>query len=217
MDSPVQELSQPETVPMLGPPSTDGRSCAGQDVRGDRDGNSGRFDLAPATLPRPCSSIYSVDSLPLQVTADESIQTPHLSAAVCMDDLGPVLQPPVARPSSSIYSKTSLTIPIFWQPSGARPPSSIYSAESLSWDELTARVEESVKASQLETIERLTQEREALQDKLLLYRRSWHEFTRLFGKLLKLTLRLRDIIGVYDGEITATEEAWVAGWGIEWI
>ena len=140
---------------MLGPPSTDSRSCASQDVRGDRDGNSGRFGLAPATLPRPCSSIYSVDSLPLQVTADESIQTPHLSAAVCMDDLGPVLQPPVARLSSSIYSKTLLTIPIFWQLSGARPPSSIYSAKSLSWDELTARVEESVKALQLETIERL--------------------------------------------------------------
>jgi hypothetical protein len=74
-----------------------------------------------------------------------------------------------------------------------------------------------VKASQLEAIARLTQEKSALQDQLLLYRRSWHEFTRLFGRVLNLTLRIRDIIDQYDGDITAVEGAWVARWGIAWI
>jgi hypothetical protein len=82
---------------------------------------------------------------------------------------------------------------------------------------LTARVDESVKASQREAIARLTQENGALQAQLLVYRRSWHELTGLFGMVLNLTVRIRDILEQYDGDITAVEGAWVARWGISWI
>jgi hypothetical protein len=207
MGSPAQDLSQPETVPILGP-TPERRSCVDQDGRGGDD--SGHEEFIPTSLPRPCSSVYSVDSSSFEVAADESIRPSQGAVAQRTDELGPIL---IARPSSV---DTSFSIPILWQPS-ARPRSSLYSDESLSWDELTARVDESVRTSQLETIARLTREKTALQDQLLLYQRSWHEFMRLFGRILNLTLRIRDIIREYDGAITTTEEAWVARWGITWI
>lgn len=196
--------------------ATETRWCAGQESRGS-DCDSTHDELRPPPWQRPFSSIYDFDNSSPEETVDESIE-PSQSRANAQGTVEPrVTLPPSARPASSIYSAdTSFSIPILWQPD-ARPCSSVYSVESLSWGELTARVDESVKASQREAIARLTQENGALQAQLLVYRRSWHELTGLFGMVLNLTVRIRDILEQYDGDITAVEGAWVARWGISWI
>lgn len=220
MGNPVQELPQGETISVLWPPTPQRRSWADQDSRGS-DCDPTHDELAPVPWQRPCSSIYSIGSSSVEEAAAgaEDATKPSQSSAVAYrtDESRPVLWLPTTRPRSSIYSvDTSFSIPILWQPT-ARPRSSIYSVDSLSWDELTARVDESMRASQLETIARLTQEKSLLQDKLLLYRQTWHEFANLFGRLLHLTLHIRGIIEDYNGAITAAEGAWVASWGIVWV
>jgi hypothetical protein len=215
MGGPMQERLQADATPALWLPAAKTRSCVGQESRGF-DCDSAHGGLGPSPWQRPCSSVYDVDSSPGEAI-DESIEPSQFSTVAQRTVEPRVALPPSARPTSSIYSAdTSFSIPILWQPD-ARPCSSIYSVESLSWDELTARVDESVKATQLEAIARLTQENGALQAQLLVYRRSWYEFTHLFGRLLNLTLRIRDILDQYDGDITAVEGAWLARWGITWI
>jgi hypothetical protein len=72
-------------------------------------------------------------------------------------------------------------------------------------------------ASQLEAIARLTEEKDALQNRLLRYRRSWHEFNRLFSRLLSLAVHIRSSLDQYDNHITAVEAAWLARWDIAWV
>lgn len=107
------------------------------------------------------------------------------------------------------------TIPILWQPM-ARPCSSVYS-DDLSLEELVKRVDESVIATQLDTIERLTQDNRALREELVLHRRTYHNFMDLFDGVLDLALQIRSTIGEYDRGITVAEEGWLASWGIAWI
>ena len=172
----------------------------------------------PTPWQRPCSSSYSVESSPLGEVANEPIESSQLSAVArrtAEPITTPIQLPPTARTRSGSVD-TLFSIPILWQPH-ARPRSSIYSVESLSWGELTARVDESMAASHLEAIARLTEEKDALQKKLLRYRRSWHEFNRLFSRLLSLTLHIRSSIDQYDNHIMAAEAAWLARWDITWV
>lgn len=174
----------------------------------------------PNPWTRPCSSNYSVESSPLEDMASESLESSQSSAVArraAEPTATPIQLPPTAKTRSRTNSVDSVfSIPILWQPN-ARPRSSIYSVESLSWSELTARVDESMAASQLEAIARLTEEKVALQTRLLRYRRSWHEFNRLFSRLLSLTVHIRSSLDQYDNHITAVEAAWLARWDIAWV
>lgn len=182
--------------------------------------SSAHDGYTPTPWQRPCSSNYSVESSPLEEVANEPIQSSQLSGVArrtAEPITTPIQLPPTARRRSGTNSVDTLfSIPIIWQPH-ARPRSSIYSVESLSWGELTARVDESMAASHLEAIARLTEEKDALQKKLLRYRRSWHEFNRLFSRLLSLTLHIRSSLDQYDNHIMAVEAAWLARWGIAWV
>jgi hypothetical protein len=152
--------------------------------------------------------------------ANEPLESSPLSA-VARRAAEPIAIPMQLPPTATTRSRTNsvdsvFSIPILWQPN-ARPRSSMYSVESLSWSELTARVDESMAASQLEAIARLTEEKDALQNRLLRYRRSWHEFNRLFSRLLSLAVFIRSSLDRYDNHITAVEAAWLARWDIAWV
>jgi hypothetical protein len=126
----------------------------------------------PDPWPRPCSSSYSVKSSPLEDIANEPLESSPLSA-VPRHAAEPIAIPMQLPPTATTRSRTNsvdsvFSILILWQPN-ARPRSSMYSVESLSWSELTARVDESIAASQLEAIARLTEEKDALQNRLLQY------------------------------------------------
>ena len=133
-----------------------------------------------------------------------------------------MMWPPSPRTSSSVYSDSfsddvaqDETIPILWQPI-ARPCSSVYS-DNFSLEELVEKVDQSVTASQLDTIERLTRDNCTLREDLVLYRRTWHNFMNFVDQVLDLALQIRNTFDEYDRRITAAEEVWLASWGIVWI
>jgi hypothetical protein len=157
----IQECLQADPTPTLLLPAVETRSCVGQESQGF-DCDSAHDRLGLSLWQRPCSSIYNIDSSSPRAAVDVSIEPSQFSRVMqCTVDSRVALLPST-RPTSSIYSiNTSFSIPILWQPN-MRLCSSIYSIESLSWDKLTVRVNESVKASQLEAIVQLIQEKGTL-------------------------------------------------------
>lgn len=94
-----------------------------------------------------------------------------------------------------------------------RPCSSVYS-DNFSLEDLVHKVDESMRVTQLNTIERLLRENSSLQENLTRYRRMWHGLMDLFDEVFDLALLLQGSLKECGDKISAAEGNWLASWGV---
>lgn len=98
-----------------------------------------------------------------------------------------------------------------------RPCSSVYS-NNFSLEDLVVRVDESVKATQRETIERLENENECFRSELTKHRAtysdSWDILMELFCESFDLALVLQVAVVEFMDRRFAAERCWLASLGI---
>jgi hypothetical protein len=94
-----------------------------------------------------------------------------------------------------------------------RPCSSVYS-DNFSLEDLVHKVDESMRVTQLNTIERLLQENSSLQESLTQYRWAWHVLMDSFDEVFDSALLLQGSLEECRDKISAAEGNWLASWGV---
>jgi hypothetical protein len=94
-----------------------------------------------------------------------------------------------------------------------RPCSSVYS-DNFSLEDLVHKVDESMRVTQLNTIERLLRENSSLQEDLSQYRRAWRGLMDLLDEVFDSALLLQGSLEECRDKISAAEGNWLASWEV---
>ena len=111
-----------------------------------------------------------------------------------MDPSALAMAPPNPRPTSSVYSDDSPSMPTMSQ--------------------LIHEVSEEAKDQEYETIASYRRENQALEEELALHRKTWNGTIMLANKVIETVTMIKKSVVTVDVKLEDAEREWLAFWGI---
>lgn len=111
-----------------------------------------------------------------------------------MDPSALAMAPPNPRPTSSVYSDDSPSMPTMSQ--------------------LIHEVSEEAKDQEYETVASYRREIQALEEELELHRKTWNGTIMLANKVIEIVTMIKKSVVTVDVKLEDAEREWLAFWGI---
>ena len=99
-------------------------------------------------------------------------------------------------------------------PASPRPTSSVYSDDLSTMAFLIRKLSEETRAQEYETIATYMREIQALEEELVLYRRTWNGTIMLANEVIKAVTVIKRYLIKVNTEMANAEREWLAFWGI---